>query len=106
MGQKKRHRKKPRRSQRRELAIPIRVFGTSLRGREFSEDCVSVRVSRHGARIRLKHLLIADDVIRIVNLRKNKDGTFRVIGQCSNPPDASYCDWGVEAEDPNQEIWN
>ena len=34
--------KKQRRSSRRELALPIRVFGTTAKGRDFAEDCVCV----------------------------------------------------------------
>jgi len=43
-----------RRSERLYLTIPIRVSGTDPKGRDFSEECVSVDVSRHGARVRLK----------------------------------------------------
>jgi len=97
--------KKGRRSGRRELAIPIRVFGTSVRGRDFSEDCVSLRVSPHGALIRLRHSLIVDDTIRIMNLKTKKEAPFRVVGLAHNPPNEPYSDWGVEAVDPGQNIW-
>lgn len=98
--------RKIRRSERRELAIPIRIFGVTLKGRDFTEDCVCVKISRHGAQIRLKHLLVVDDCIRILNLRTNREATFRVVAQVNNPSDAPYADWGVEAEDPNKKIWD
>lgn len=98
--------RKARRSPRRELVIPIRVFGTSLKGRGFSEDCICVKVSRHGAQIRLKHSLIPDEIIHIVNLKKKKEAAFRVVGQAASPPGAPYADWGVEALDPNTDIWS
>ncbi len=96
--------KKMRRSTRPEVAIPIRIFGTTLKGREFTENCVCVRISRHGAQIRTQHLLVPDDVVHVTNLRNNKETTFRVIAQITNPPGVPYCDWGIEALEAN-DIW-
>ncbi len=42
-----------RRSPRRALELPIRVFGTDFQGRDFVEDAATLVVSRHGAKIRL-----------------------------------------------------
>lgn len=97
--------KKARRSPRREIALPIRVFGTTLKGRDFTENCVCVRISRHGAQIRTKHMLVPNDVVHVTNLRNNKEATFRVIAQITNPPGVPYCDWGLEALDTN-DIWD
>lgn len=95
-----------RRSERLYLTIPIRVSGTDPKGRDFSEECVSIDVSRHGARVRLKNSLVADDVIRIKNLKNNQETVFRVVGRVGQPnPDLPYADWGVECVDPNIVIW-
>lgn len=95
-----------RRSERLFLTIPIRVSGTDPKGRDFSEDCVSVDVSRHGARIRLKNALLADDFIRIKNLKNDQETVFRVVGRVGQPnPDLPYADWGVEVVDSNIVIW-
>jgi hypothetical protein len=95
-----------RRSERLFLTIPIRVTGTDPKGRDFSEDCVSVDVSRHGARIRLRNSLVADDVINIANLKNGQETRFRVVGRVGQPnPDLPYADWGVECVDPNIVIW-
>ncbi|MGH9803587.1 MAG: PilZ domain-containing protein, partial [Candidatus Acidiferrales bacterium] len=95
-----------RRSERLFLTIPIRVSGTNPKGRDFSEDCVSVDVSRNGARIRLNNALVADDVISIKNLKNNQETVFRVVGRVGQPhPDLPYADWGVEVVDPNIVIW-
>ena len=95
-----------RRSERLYLTIPIRVSGTDPRGRDFTEDCVSVDVSRHGSRIRLTHPLTVDDVIRIQNLKNGQVASFRVIGRVGEPnPDVSYADWGIEGVDPAAVIW-
>jgi len=97
--------KKQRRSSRRELALPIRVFGTTAKGRDFVEDCVCVKVSRYGAQIRLSHTVINDEEVRILNLRNQKEAGFRVVSQVSNPPDKPYADWGVEALEPDEDFW-
>jgi len=97
--------KKQRRSPRRELALPIRVFGTTAAGRDFSEDCVCVKVSRHGAQIRLTHSLIDEEQVRIINLRTKKEAEFRIVDLVSNPPDKPYADWGVEAVEPDENFW-
>ncbi|MGH9862680.1 MAG: PilZ domain-containing protein [Candidatus Acidiferrales bacterium] len=95
-----------RRSERLYLTIPIRVSGTDPRGRDFTEDCVSVDVSRHGSRIRLIHPLTVDDVIRIQNLKNGLVASFRVIGRVGEPnPDVAYADWGVDGVDPAVTIW-
>jgi len=96
---------KQRRSPRRELALPIRVFGTSARGRDFVEDCVCVKVSRHGAQIRLKHTVISDETLRILNLKNQKEADFRVVGLVTNPPGTPYADWGLEALTPDENFW-
>jgi hypothetical protein len=97
---------KRRRSERLFLTLPIRVNGTDPKGRDFTEDCVSINVSRHGARVRLKNSLTVDDVIHIENLKNNQATTFRVVGRVSEPrPEVDYVDWGVESVDPSVNIW-
>jgi hypothetical protein len=98
--------KTQRRSERLFFSIPIRVSATDPKGRDFTEDAISINVSRHGARIRLRNSLTVDDVIHITNLKNNRATTFRVVGQVSEPqPDVDYTDWGVETLDPTVEIW-
>jgi hypothetical protein len=97
--------KQMRRSTRRPVAIPIRVFGTTLKGRQFSEDCVCVKVSKHGAQIRTQHLLVPDDTVHVTNRRNSKEASFRVVTQVESPPGVTYVDWGLEALGPN-DIWD
>jgi len=95
-----------RRSERLFLTLPVRVSGTDPKGRDFTEDCISINVSRHGARIRLKNALTVDDVVHITNLKNNRAAPFRVVARVSEPqPDAEYTDWGVESLDPAAELW-
>ncbi|MFQ5696376.1 MAG: hypothetical protein ACE5HB_10340 [Terriglobia bacterium] len=97
--------KKVRRSRRQPAAIPIRVFGTTLKGRDFSEDCVCTKVSRYGAQVRMQHLLVPDDIVRILHLKTKKEAEFRVVAQIDDPPDKPYADWGVESVDSEANIW-
>ena len=95
-----------RRSERLYLTLPIRVIATDPKGRDFTEDCISVDVSRRGARIRLKNTLVADDVIHIRNLKNNQEAAFRVTGRVGQShPDLPYADWGVDCLDPDKVIW-
>lgn len=94
-----------RRSPRKPVAIPIRVFGTTLGGRQFTEDCVCIKVSKHGAQIRTQHLLVPDDIIHVANRRNRKEASFRIVGQVSNPPGVAYADWGLEALGSN-DLWD
>lgn len=97
---------KRRRSERLYLTLPIRVSGTDPKGRDFTEDCVSINVSRHGARIRMKNSLTVDDVVHIENLKNQQATTFRVVGRVSEPrPEVDYVDWGVESVDSSVNIW-
>lgn len=95
-----------RRSERRGRVMRIRVYGTSLGGRTFTEDGVSVRVSRHGAQVRLKHLLMVGDSLIILNPRNNREATFRVVDQVTDPPGIPYADWGMECLELNENIWD
>lgn len=103
---KKKQYKTQRRSERLFLTIPIRVSGTDPKGRDFVEQALSVNVSRHGARIRLRNSLTVDDVVHIKNLRNNKEAPFRVVGRVGEPRSGqSYADWGVDILDRTIEIW-
>lgn len=97
--------RKQRRSPRREIALPIRVFGTNVKGRDFVEDCVCVKISRHGAQIRLKHSLLNEGVVRITNLKNNKEADFRVVSPAKEYRGKPYADWGLEALEPAEDFW-
>ena len=95
-----------RRSKRRDLATRIRVHGITIKGRPFIEDCVSVKVSRHGAQVRLKHCLMSGETVIILNPRNNREATFRVVDQATDSPGTPYADWGIECLETNQNIWD
>lgn len=93
-----------RRSPRRALELPIRVFGTDFQGRDFVEDAATLVVSRHGAKIRLKRNLIAEQEIRILCQVNNREALFRVVSKAGEPT-SEFSFWGVECLEPEENIW-
>ncbi len=95
---------KKRRSPRRVLELSIRVFGTDFQGRDFIEDSTTLVVSRHGAKIRLKRNLIAEQEIRILCQVSNREALFRVVSKAGEPT-SEFSFWGVECLEPEENIW-
>lgn len=93
-----------RRTERIQLRIPIRVVAFSDVTGEFSEDTHTLVVNRTGARIALNQKVIADDVVRIINLENYREADFRIVGPL-NVPDAQVAEWGVECVEMDRNIW-
>jgi len=93
-----------RRSERLLLTIPIRVEGLNPKGQKFTEETRTLAINRHGARIRLNHLVAAGAVIRIVNISSGRQAEFRVAGP-TQPISDQGGEWGVECQDPKGNIW-
>ncbi len=93
-----------RRSPRRALELPIRVFGTDFQGRDFVEDSTTLVVSRHGAKIQLTRKLIPEQEIRILCQGNNREAVFRVVSQAGEPT-SEFSFWGVECLNPSEDIW-
>lgn len=93
-----------RRSPRRALELPIRVFGTDFQGRDFVEDSTTLVVNRHGAKIQLARKLIPEQEIRILSQGNNREAEFRVVSKAGEPT-KEFCFWGVECLAPGENIW-
>jgi hypothetical protein len=93
-----------RRSPRRALETPIRVFGTDVQGRDFVEDSTTWAVSRHGAKIQLTHKLFPDQEILILCQGNNREAHFRVVRQAGEPT-SDFSFWGLECLEPGKNIW-
>src|SRR5713226_5978429 len=93
-----------RRSLRGSRELPIRVFGTDFRGRDFVEDSATLVVSRHGAKIRLKRKLIPEQEIQILCHGNNREAVFRVVSQAGEPT-SEFSFWSVECLKPGENIW-
>jgi hypothetical protein len=49
--------------------------------------------------------MVGDSLI-ILNPRNNREATFRVVDQVTDPPGAPYADWGIECLESNENIWD
>jgi hypothetical protein len=92
-----------RRSCRVALSIPVRVFGVDYRGKDFTEDTVTIIVNLHGAKIRLNRQLMPDSEIRLVS-STGQDSVFRVVSKLQSS-ELPFTYWGVENLDPANNIW-
>ena len=93
-----------RRTERIQLRIPIRVVAFSEATGEFSEDTHTLVVNRAGARIALNRNVMADDVVRIINLENYREADFRVVGPL-RLADAPVAEWGVECVETDRNVW-
>ncbi len=93
-----------RRSDRIFALVPIRVSGVDDAGIPFEEETNTVNVNKHGACISLGHSVSPGSIISIRNLRNSIEGKFRVVGTVRQVF-GSRQEWGVEAIDPEAEIW-
>jgi hypothetical protein len=93
-----------RRSCRLAVSIPLRVFGTDYRGRDFSEDTTTLVVNLHGAKIRLSHQLLPEQEIRLLSHPTRREALFRVVSKVGGE-EGLYSFWGVESLNPEENIW-
>jgi PilZ domain len=93
-----------RRTERIMLEIPIRVSSYGGMASDFTEDTRTLMVNRDGALIVLKHRVIPEDIIRIINLENLREDDFRVVGLSRQEGD-KFSEWGVECLDRNRTLW-
>ena len=92
-----------RRSCRVALSLPVRVFGVDYRGKDFTEDALTIVVNLHGAKIRMNRQLMPDSEIRLVS-PTGQDSVFRVVSRAQSS-ELQYTYWGVENLEPEHNIW-
>ncbi len=93
-----------RRTERILAPVRIRVIGNDMTGVSFAEETVTVSFNQQGARISLIHSLLPDDVVLVKNLENEVEEEFRVVGAFQQVF-GSRCEWGVEAINPESDIW-
>ena len=84
--------------------LRIRVLGNDAQGVSFAEETVTISFNQQGARISLTHSLLPDDIVLIKNLKNGIEDEFRVVGGLQEVF-GNRREWGVEALNPNTEIW-
>jgi hypothetical protein len=92
-----------RRSCRVALSLPVRVFGVDYRGKDFTEDALTIVVNLHGAKIRMNRQLMPDSEIRVVS-PTGKDSVFLVVSRVQSA-ELQYTYWGVENLEPEHNFW-
>lgn len=93
-----------RRTPRLAVSVPIRVFATDYKGRDFVEDATTLAVNLHGAKIRLGRELIPEQEIRILSIQTGSEAIFRVVGR-AGVSEGPQTYWGVESTTPARNIW-
>lgn len=93
-----------RRTPRLAYGVPIRVYATDFKGRDFVEDSTTLAVNLHGAKIRLGRELISDQEIRILSGKTGREAIFRVVCRAGDSENRNTF-WGVECINPDHNIW-
>lgn len=86
------------------MRIPIEVRGTDATGRAFSESTYTVGINRNGARIALKHTVLAGARITITNLAREESCAFRVVEHTTTRY-GELAEWGVECLESDRNFW-
>jgi hypothetical protein len=73
-------------------------------GQGFVEESRTLLLSRHGAKILLRHMLVPEQEISIRYLATTKEADVRVVGQIGGGSEGQY--YGVEFLDPNINLWD
>lgn len=93
-----------RRSDRITLELPIEVSGTDANGVGFVEDSKTAVISRHGAKILLKHALVPEQELTIRCRATGKESDARVVGKIGSGPKGYF--YGIEFLDPKVNLWD
>ena len=93
-----------RNTERLALRIPIRVIGFATADGDFTEDTETLVINQAGARIALKHHVVADDTVRVVNLQSHAEAEFRVVGP-TRLKGEEVSEWGVECTEKDHDVW-
>jgi hypothetical protein len=86
------------------LVIQIRIFGSDVEGRAFSEDARTLAVSRNGAMILTNRVLTPQEEILIRRERTGKEAPAQVVGQVRKEPGGFV--YGVRLLDPGINLWD
>lgn len=92
-----------RRSGRLKKEISILLLGTNTSGRVFSEETMTVMLSRHGAGIISTHRLAPDEILTLRLLGSSKEAGVRLVGQMGH--ETRGYTYGVAFLDPDLDFW-
>lgn len=95
---------KKRRSDRLQVAIPIRVRGMSTENKFFDEETATSWLSQHGIMTRLRHLVDLETEVHVTNLKNSVAGSFRVVWVNTRQHEGFH-DLGLEFVDAEGDLW-
>ena len=92
-----------RRSGRIAKELPIVLLGTDATGKVFSEETITVVLSRHGAGVVTRYRFSPDERLTLRLPSSAKEAEIRLVGQIGGEP-GRYV-YGVTFVDPNPDFW-
>lgn len=94
----------PRRSDRVEMSIPIRVRGMSVQTKFFDEQTQTDLLSKHGFLTHLRSLVELESEIHVTSLKNNAAGTFRVAWVNTRGQEGFH-NVGLELVESDGDLW-
>jgi hypothetical protein len=92
-----------RRTDRVAINLPIQVSGLDVNGMAFTEKTRTLVVSRHGAAIPLKRMLVTGQELKLLCGPTGKETRVRVVDQAGTGAEGYH--YGVEILDPEVDLW-
>jgi hypothetical protein len=92
-----------RRSDRVYLELRIQISGVDAAGESFAEQTQTLVVSRHGAKITSRHLLVPQQPLTLRCYKTGIETLARVVGQIGHAEEGYY--YGLEVSDLQINIW-
>jgi len=94
---------KQRRSGRIPRRLPIVLLGSDTSGRVFSEETVTLVLSRHGAGVLSRHKLAPDETLSVRLPGASREVEVRLVGHLGQQEDGYV--YGLEFRDPDVDLW-
>lgn len=95
---------KKRRSDRIQIAIPLRVRGMSTQTKFFDEETETTWLSKYGLMTRLRNLVDLEMEVHVTNLTNSVAGTFRVVW-VNRRGHEGFHDIGLELSEAEGDLW-
>ncbi len=92
-----------RRTDRVSINLAIQISGLDASGQAFTDKTRTLVVSRHGAGILLKRMLLPEQELKLRCGPTGKETRVRVVGLAGSGPDGYH--YGVEILDPEVDLW-
>jgi PilZ domain-containing protein len=95
---------KERRSDRVEMALPVRVRGMSNQNKFFDEAAETILISKNGFMTRLRARVDLDSEVHVTNLKNQSSGTFRAAWISDTSADGFHS-VGLELIEAEEGLW-